>query len=88
MDMAVAHVICQSNNLAGAIGFTYGSAYGPPVNIRGSANNECTGYETSVSQCPKFDISPSTNCRYDYMAVDCSSKYSKSNFECWILSVW
>lgn len=72
--MPVAHAICQSNNYAGALGYTYGGAYGSPETSYAAAIVRCTGYETSMSQCLKIDYY-GEGCDEDYTGIDCSSKY-------------
>lgn len=71
--ISTAHAICQSNNFSGALGFTFGEAYGPAASVYGTTYPECTGYETSPIQCPYFNYNRRNYCPYDYMGVDCSS---------------
>ncbi|EDV28344.1 uncharacterized protein TRIADDRAFT_53907 [Trichoplax adhaerens] len=73
MTMAVAHVICQSNNLAGALAISYGISYGYPSYSYGASNGQCTGYETSLSECPYFNFDSNNYCRDLYVGVQCST---------------
>lgn len=80
--MTAAHAICQSNNFAGALAFTAGRAYGMPVppTKHGISSPWCTGYETSVTQCPNFRFNGKVYCLYSFIGIDCSSTYLILNF--------
>ncbi|RDD45646.1 Deleted in malignant brain tumors 1 protein [Trichoplax sp. H2] len=78
--MSAAHAICQSNNFAGANSFSIGYATGSPSSFYSSSNPQCTGYETSLSQCPSFNFNGTERCSNAVISVDCSTNnYCASN---------
>ncbi|RDD45649.1 Deleted in malignant brain tumors 1 protein [Trichoplax sp. H2] len=68
-----AHVVCQQAGFAGATSFTTGTAFGIPPTSSGMINMKCTGYESSIFDCPGSDPSRSSYCFHNFAGVYCST---------------
>lgn len=74
-SLSDAHVVCQQLGFAGASSITTRTAFGSPSVTSGLKNLKCSGYESSIFDCPGATPYNDVSCFSSYAGVYCSSKY-------------
>ncbi|RDD45648.1 Deleted in malignant brain tumors 1 protein [Trichoplax sp. H2] len=77
-----AHVVCQQMGFAGATSITSSAAFGSPLITSGMRNLKCSGYESSIFDCPGSNPNNTVACFSSYAGVYCATNNSCSSNPC------